>query len=736
MIKPFLILLLSGIAVSGFCQSEKSYLKRALEIQHEVWDDSSAAFRVTQAPAGMEKESAIVLANSFDLNDTSKFAFKLGGPAQKLSFQVTERTRIKLNDRVAVENYSKLAYLKNFNASYFSMYDMYRNVGDSYIGIKIIRADGSETIINTNEDVLKKTGKRQDFLNIPGVQVGDILDYYIRTEQILDVGISSATQGPFTFMCERREYPVLNQKITLRYGEFFRPQYLSANGAPGFMMKRENSYDNVLAYTQTDEARLKDTFWISPLRQVPFVKFQLMFAKKGEPILGLFAGEVEPGSLSKVFAKTVLEYYQKQMQHYDDHPLKITRDYFGGDDKMKAASPDTVAKVLFNAWYYNLFISSLKDTVNLLNNTKYGRAHKISGALEMSKMLSSLHIDNEIYLICSRNSVSFKNLMNLSDMDAILKVTIDHTHAYWMAFDDIITLYNEIPARFQDEFALVLKPGLTAVTFEDNYGKGNVPLTAASENTITDSIQVNMDSANQMLLHISQTSRITGSPRHAIQRNLMLLEDIESALAASVSQKNITEMFSSEKKKAGFQSVFDQERIDQKANFINTINVRFGSLPADVLNYEVINPARCREENAFSYRNEFTMNDWVTSENGEYIIKAGRLLGKYQDLSKPDHIRTLNVYLPEARTFTIHTDFRIPDGYQIKNAGDLNASVVNETGSCTSRATVNGKTLEWLVTETFTHNFEPASNWPKLSEILNTIYTLSGKGILLTKIKR
>ena len=60
---------------------------------------------------------------------------------------------------------------------------------------------------------------------------------------------------------------------------------------------------------------------------------------------------------------------------------------------------------------------------------------------QMSKLLSSLHIENNLYLVCASSSASFKNVISLADIDALLKVKVDSGRVYWMAFDDMLLLW-------------------------------------------------------------------------------------------------------------------------------------------------------------------------------------------------------------------------------------------------------------------------------------------------------
>ncbi len=727
------LLLPMFFSLTGFSQSIKSYRERAVEIQHEVWDDTVAAFRVTRPPVEMGHENGVILATSFDVTDKSKSVIKLSGSSDKVNFRVTEHTRVKLNSRNAIERYSTLEYLKNESRTHFRDFDLFTKTSDTYIGVKIIKPDGSEKIVNPDDEVYKKNATSHGRLYIQGLEEGDILDYYVRVEEKMVEHYISVVQAPYTFVLGNKYLPTLYQKIRFRFGEYFRAQYISANGAPPLAMSQEADA-TILERTLTNLSRLPDTLWISELRQIPFIKLQLAYIKKNvEPPPGLFKGEVLPGSIYIQLVNRADEYLQNTSLEYDDHPLRIARDYFGGKEKMKSIPKDSIVKILYDAWYY---VSSLKlkDTVTTLYNLKNARAESLSGAFQMSKILSSLHIENNLYLVCASSSASFKNVISLADVDALLKVRVEGGRVYWMAFDDLFTLLNEIPDRFQDEIAFVLKPGTPIPPNDKQIEKAKIPLTPASDNITSDSIQVEFDTNNMSLLKISQSAWISGSPRHYIQKDLMLYEDLDAAIAAAVSKPGILGRLSAENKdtrEAAMKSTFLQERGRQKDYFGNAIYARFGSYPEALQYYELFNPELCRTENSFRYKTQFTMANWVSSENNVYQVHAGKMLGVYQNFA--NSTRSVNVYLPGTRTVDCHITIHIPDGYKLRDAGDLNSSVNNESGSCRSTASLTGQTLEWNVTETFVHNFEPVSNWSKLEEILNAIHTLSEKKIVLEK---
>ena len=128
----------------------------------------------------------------------------------------------------------------------------------------------------------------------------------------------SVVQEPYTFVLGNKYCPTLYQKIRFRFGDSFRAQYISANGAPPLAMSQEADA-TILERTLTNLSRLPDTLWISELRQIPFIKLQLAYLKKNvEPPPGLFKGEVLPGTVYIKLANLADNFLQSPAFEYDE----------------------------------------------------------------------------------------------------------------------------------------------------------------------------------------------------------------------------------------------------------------------------------------------------------------------------------------------------------------------------------------------------------------------------------
>lgn len=739
MSRVYIALIFAASASTGFAQKVNvGYNERAVEIQKEIWDNPLTPFKVSEVPAGMNNESAVIIASSFEVINSAKARLKWGfGVTQRITYQTTVHERVKISDKSALEDYATIEYTKKLDRTYSRGFSKFYNKTETYIGAKIIKANGTETVVNTNEEVFTKDESREKEgkLAISDLQVGDILDYYIRVEKLQEA--NNAVQGPYTFVMGG-EYPILYYSARLQLDEHVGVEYISANGAPAFKENTNEDNDIVLELTQKNLPKFQSTLWTSPLRQYPYLMLQYKFVTKSEDSYSHFnRGQVKHGFLSDDLVEQFKKVVQNPTGLVNTYPLTLTQNYFGGAKKMKDIPQDSIVKVLYNAWRYYSFCSFSTENINMSNDVNYSYANSLIGAINMSKMLNMLKIDNTIYLVCSRNSTSMKNVMGMGDFDALIKVTAGKQ--YWLAFDDIVTQFNEIPARFQGEDAITMEAEKEKWSTSYYVGRGKVPVTAAVENMIEENISVNFDASNMQLLQIDRTCKETGALRHNDQKQLLLMEDMEANLATNITQKKLVERLNEDKKQKKlvdeYSAAFAKERTNLKNYFTDEINNQYDIKPKDVTAYEIHQPALIGSKAPFEYRSAFSIENFVKKAGNNYILEAGKLVGTYQKADEKERTRTIDIYMPCARTLSWDIAINIPKGYNVKGVDDLNKTLSNATGSFECKASFDGAAVKIKVTRVYTNNFEKVDAWPKLLELMDAFYNFSTQKILLEKSK-
>ncbi|HEX6916010.1 MAG TPA: hypothetical protein VF145_12265 [Chitinophagaceae bacterium] len=707
------------------------YRERAEEVRTEIWGTPEAPFRVKEVPEAMKNESAVILARNFEIINSSKVKLKLSifglGAARRISYRTTLHERVYIGDKAALDEFSSIEYKKKLDkTSSYGFARIYDKM-DSYIGAKIIKPGGKEIIVNTDEEVLTRNSSKdkEGKLAISDLQVGDVLDYFIRVEEMREN--SAEEQGPYSFVMGG-EYPMIYYKVRLQLDDKVNVKYITANGAPSFRESTTDDGDFLLELTQKNLPKFESQMWTSAWRQWPYLILTYQFVGK--------RGEVKKGYMSEDIIKNVKAALPYMGPNINWSPLNYTYDYFGGKKKIKDFPQDTVVKVLYDAWKFATFCSFNMEKIDITNDLNYNTANSLMGAISMSYFLRTLEIDHDIVLTCSRFSSSMKNVMNLGDFDGLIRL---NGGKQWMAFDDMVTQFNEIPSRFQGEDAITLHPEVLRRSVEYYDSKTKIPVTTDKDNTIVEDIQVALGSPNMQQLKIDRTCSLTGAMRHGEQKRLLLLEEMEAEFAGAVNQKKLSERLAenkkSEKAVVEFAAAFEKEKGELKTYFKDEAQEQFEEEPKDIAAYEVKSKALLRNQKTFEYRSSFSLDNFVKKAGNNFIVDAGRLIGKFSKVEEKDRKRTIDVYMSCARSFTYNITLKIPEGYNVKGVEDLAASVVNETGSFTVKPVTEGQVIRIQVTRTFSRQFETAANWSKLVELLDAAYTFNNKKILFEKKK-
>jgi hypothetical protein len=722
------------LSVTVFAQKDEAkYKERAEEVRKEVWETSGPQFKVKEVPADLNNESAVIIARYFEIINSSKFRLKFSlfgfGGARRLSYRTTMHERVKIGDKAALEEYSTIEYKKKLDKTASYAFARIYDKMESYIGAKIIKPGGKEIIVNTDEEVLtkNKSKEKEGKLAISDLQVGDILDYFIRIEEMQETG--AEVQGPYSFLMGG-EYPMMHYQVRLQLDDKCSVKYITANGAPSFRENTTEDGDFLLELTQKNLPKLESKMWTSSWRQLPYLILNYTYTGK--------RGEVKKGFLSEDIItnlkRNILPFVNGAT--VSNEPLTLTYDYFGGKKKIKDFPQDTVVKVLYDAWKFSTFCNFPTDNINMSNDVNYKEAPSIYSANSMSYYLRMLEIDHDLVLACSRYSTSIKNVMGLGDFDGLIRL---NNGKQWMAFDDVVTQFNEIPQRFQGEDAITLHPEVSK-KFVDYYdSKTKIPVTKEVDNVNTENISVSFGSPNMQQLKLDRSCTLTGGLRHGEQKRLLLMEDMEEELAKAINQKKLTERLGDNKKSqkvvVEFAAAFDKEKKELKTYFKDEAKEQFEEEPKDLDVFEVKTKALLRNQDQFEYRSVFALDNLVKKAGNNFIVDAGRLIGKYNRIEDKERKRSMDVYMTCARTFNYNVSINIPEGYVVKGVEDLNKSVTNETGSFNATATMDGKVVSIKVKRTFTHNFEPAANWSKIVDLLDAVNEFNNKKLLLEKKK-
>ena len=211
----------------------QDYRQFAEETKAWVYSLDLPAFDVREIPEKYKNESAVyiavydgmtVLRNTEPgrMPGTLRFARDKhieGGDLQRML--------VYINDKSALERFSEFDFATSITRKYGASHRKYRFA----MGVKVIKPDGREIVIDTDEYVEVKEGKKDKDsrrkLAVPGLEVGDIIDYYLYVSH----DIHNAHLDPMMIIL-REDYPVMDYSVSLLLDGTLCSSYRLLNGAP------------------------------------------------------------------------------------------------------------------------------------------------------------------------------------------------------------------------------------------------------------------------------------------------------------------------------------------------------------------------------------------------------------------------------------------------------------------------------------------------------------------------
>ena len=207
---------------------EEDYRAYAATMREQVWKKTSLPeFDNHRCPPSMKKESAVILASYDEVTiDQRK---RLRGNAinltlysvRQLTYNHIKRRMVVINDKQALDRFSQFDY-QAFKKDH--TYGIGDDVSCMALGVRVIKPDGTIKEVSTDEFVQNAEGKKgqvkREKLTVPGLQVGDIIDYFmatmlqVREENIPPLSISYINNYPTLSFRVHIEPLILNHRPT------------------------------------------------------------------------------------------------------------------------------------------------------------------------------------------------------------------------------------------------------------------------------------------------------------------------------------------------------------------------------------------------------------------------------------------------------------------------------------------------------------------------------------------
>ncbi len=742
------LLLILAIALSGatmFGQSKASELrkKRMQEEQSsEVFAADDEDFNITEIPEKWADESAVVLCQSH----THKY---LRNRSTKAIHEQAFRRRIKLNDNAAIDNFDIFYY------RYSSLYE------ESF-GIKIIKPDGTEHIVDLEESVEVASNEvpsyfRRSYLEryesslgrfsfetykkiaIPNLELGDIIDYYYTSEDFAIVQ-TAYSYSPLVFTLAGK-YPIVKQKFHIAADDLYFISFRNFNGAPEAkpgkpeLDKKGRVIPDIRTYTieDTDREKLHYEYWKYQYLNEPYVKFQANLILKGLiPTTHLL---IEDDHLvnDTLDLDNIQNRNTRRKGLITEHVDAIG--YMNRYHK-NMKNPEKVATEIYYFLRYK-FYQNLFFNITSSYQSSYLKADELPiknhyFTYSFIDLLTKLKIKCKYVIAVDKRYGGFGDVLLADELISGVKVG----DRYFFNFTNFTT----------DEYIPHSVRGSEAIEFR--YDKNNkydkIPITRTT---------IPAGSYEDNSIEHDITATIADDFSNIKFKSHNTCKGYFKTYYAGIALYSV-EYFEQEKKKydpkykgpdkprgnkARIKEINRQkkeeekERLQKKYEYLKQHHEDDYEIES-YDDFKLISDGRSRNAKDLIYDEEFTVNNLLRKAGKNYVIDLGKFIGDQFALEQEDMERRADIHLDYAKCYINKINLKIPVGYKVEGLDAFNVSVVNEKGEFTSVAKIEEGVLKLEVHKKYKVQNALATDWPLFIDFLEEAYNFSQKKAVLKPI--
>lgn len=748
------LFVLTNLAVWGQTKEEKRYKEESDKIRAQVWAWDKPEFKKRDIPAEYANMSKVVIARHTELAADSRSKFVTVGISFGMSKEMTiteiARDMIRLNDKSAVDEYSELSFTKLQKISGFFAKDKIR----TYIGVRVIKPNGSTKEINADEVVLTKdaSNEKQAKLAISDLQPGDIIDYFIAVDQVLSNDLGEKSYNIFLF----DDAPVLHYSFHGQLGKKFAIDYRSYNGAPQLKVSKNDDKDIVIDVEKKNMTPYETSLWISPAQQLPHIRMNISLGYRGPG--SKYLGTSKPGEVN--MNKESDEIVQDQSNafsnsFYSSYFMKAARAQFesivsdakkmakqAGLNYKEMSDDDKAAQLFYTLRFTKLLdfnIDELQRSINIGNYSYNGLAFVLNCTFKAADL------DPAILTSTPRTGYRMKEVMDKDDLVST-SYLMGGANNKFFSIESVYDIPFAIPESLQgtkDSRSITFKNraavmSANAMNKFAEVGPGRpVPASDAKANAHIEEIALvlNQDKAN---FKVDRRTTIKGYYKADLQKQLILYEDYyESERKAMGEEQTLLEKLEDSKKGRKYvdevRSAFAEARKKQKTAFTDEAKDWFDQSITDISDYKVSSLGVRHTSPDLVYSSSFNMDGLVKKAGNNYIVEIGKIQGSQLTIKQEQRKRDIDIYMPYPRSIEYSIAMAIPEGYTAEGVEALNKNVSNETGLYTVDASNDGKVVRIKIKKHYLHSFESVANWDKLLQFVDAANDWSNTKLLLKK---
>jgi len=723
-------------------------------------------FKVATIPDKWKNESAVIIAQKTEYFFTRLASGKNYSTVVRISEYIHKR--IKLQDKNALEKFSTFNYVTMGK--------------DGMAEYKITKTNGKEETV----DIKTAVDDEKDFdavykpifysldvsskkIAIPNLEVGDIIDYTLRSTIDWDMKTEGIGFRPFIFSLANN-YPTVFQQYRFTMANGMKVQYRNYNGAPNLRFDPKTSVygnkESFLSYYFMDRDREKSTDlrWNYELRTAPSVKFRVIFLADNDPSSkALGEAIVDRAGLDP---EQVYKQYARAADHITPAVTSLvayTTQFIAGkkDAGVLKTEDDIIRecyycmrKVFLEMYYKGPVHSDLEKYMTgkklykkiLAQEKKNGpdkeeredevRINSVTFATALRLALAAQDVQAELEVYMPRSLGAWRDAIFMDELDFVVKVKGKRKSYFLEAFNNFDAFgtpyqYLEGAEGYSigyDQPNHYYRAGIPATSCNDNLEKQDYTI------SFTDAMdRIDAERVSSYLGYEKSSFIGTANLDRSYLNYDFAKYYVESGKEKNKKKKDQKQEIVTDEDPTKYNDPDRDEHIkERKEIFEKSLK---GQLEVDKYeDFELLRDGRFGDTALLQFREKFTLKKLVSRAGKNYIFEVGKLIGEQIKLEQTELAgRQVDIWLPHAKTIENNIIVNIPASYSIDGLQELNISIDNESGSFISTAKLDNNKLLISTKKLYKRNFDKKESWPNYIAFLEPAYKFSQLKIVLKK---
>ena len=733
--------------------------------QPVLGDKIEKEFEVTAIPEKWKNESAVIIGQKTEYLFSRLVSGRKYTPVVRIREYIHKR--IKLQDKNALEKFSTYYYVtmgKDGKAEY-----------------KVIKADGKQVDIDMKnaieeekdipsiyKPIYYKLGIKFLKIAIPDLEVGDIIDYNVRSTIDWDMRTEGIGFTPFIFSLANN-YPTMYQQYRFTLVDGMKVRFKAFNGAPNLKMdSKASSFGDDLSYVayylqDKDREKTIEERWNYELRNTPSIKFRVIMLADNDPeskSLGMAYVDRSFLDLEDMYKRYAGAAFYKTttgntLVAYTTEYItkKRTAGELKTDDEIIRETYYCLRKVFLEMYYRGPVHSELEKAMTgkklykkVLEQEKKveGKKEEREDEIRMNNIvfatafrmsLGAQGIPAELFVYMPRKLGAWRDALFLEELDFVMKIKTRKRNYYFEAFNN----FDAFASPY--EYLEAVEGYSIGYTEANQYYRTPGPVTTFNDNLDRQEYTVSFPE-NMEVINIERKSSYLGYEKNDRigQANFdrdYLNVDFQKYFVEQQKDKGkkkkedeIMEITSANTK---YDDPDKGDRIKKRLELFET-DVK-GEFDLDKYeSFELIKDGRYGDSAMLQYKEKFTLKKLLSKAGRNYVFEVGKLIGGQIKLEQTElTTRQSDIWLPFARTIENNITINIPAGYTVDGLQDLKFTVDNESGSFVSDSKVENDKLIITTKKVYKKNFDKKEMWPHYVAFLEAAYKFSQAKIILRK---